>query len=367
MATAGLDQLADALDALVADHAIAGWVGSVVDRRGRATRAGGRRAVGGPAMTPDTLFFQTSCSKPYAGVIALRLAERGVLGLHDPIDRWLPEFAEPRVLSAPTSALDDTVPAERAITVHDLLTMTSGFGWIDEECALAAEYAARGVQPGPWPPQMPPDEYIARLASLPLADQPGQRWRYHQSSEVLGVLLSRAAGAPIERVLDDEICAPLGLADTGFVGDADRMATPYDASGGSLRRYPVPDGAGVESPQTRSLANGIVSAIPDHAALLASLVGTGPVLLGPASARLLAADALTDAQRATAGDLLGDGSGWGMHVEVRPDGLVGWAGGLGTIGYADPASGAAAAVGFQVGIGAPVAETVFDAFWRLFD
>ncbi|WP_158685406.1 serine hydrolase domain-containing protein [Microbacterium halophytorum] len=364
---AGLDRLADALDALVGERAIAGWVASAADADGLESRAGGRRALDGPAMTTGTLFFQTSCSKPYAGVIALRFAERGVLALDDPIDRWLPEFAEPRVLREPTAALDDTEPAERAITVRDLLAMTPGFGWIDEECALAAAYAERGVLPGPWPPNMPASEYVARLGSLPLANQPGRLWRYHQSSEVLGVLLARAAGAPIESVLADEVCAPIGLADTGFVGVADRMATVYDGTGTRLEPYPVPEGAGTVPPQTCSLANGIVSAIPDHATFLGSLVGVGPALLGPASARLLTTDALMEAQRAVAGDFLVEGAGWGLHVEVRPNGLIGWAGGLGTIGYADPATGRAAALGFQVGIGTPAAERAFDAFWSVFD
>ena len=89
----------------------------------------GERTVGGPAMTRDSLFRVASIAKPITAAATMVLVERGVFGLDDAVSRWLPELAEPKVLRTPESALDDVVPAERAITVRDLLTLRGGHGY----------------------------------------------------------------------------------------------------------------------------------------------------------------------------------------------------------------------------------------------
>lgn len=328
--TAPLIALTRALDRLVAEGALDGWAAGV--REGGRTRlaAGGRRGPEEPAPI-------ASNTKPLAGVLTLRLAELGALDLDDPVAPWLPELAAPQVLVRPDGPLDDTVPARTPITARHLLTMTAGFGWV-ESGPLAAAMAEREVAPGPFAPPMGPEEYLRRLGGLPLADQPGAAWRYHTSSDVLGVLLARRTGRSVRALVAEHVTGPLGMTATDFPADI----------------------------AFESLATGLTSTVPDQLLFLAALAGGGPPVLTAESARALGTDQLTPAQRRTAGDFLGEGCGWGHHVEVRPDGLVGWAGGLGTIGYADPGSGRAAALFTWQGVDHPGTQRAFAEFWQLF-
>lgn len=365
--TAPLQYLAPTLDALVDDGSLVGWVAGVQDREGVQIATGGRRRVDGPPMDPQTLFMIASCSKPVGGVLALRLVEQGVLSPDDPVERWLPELAGPRVLTRPDADLADTVPAEQPITLQHLLTMTPGFGWVSDGPLPVAMNDAE-VAPGPFPPPMGPDEYMRRLGSLPLANQPGSTWRYHTSSDVLGVLLARATGRSVADLLEEHVCRPLGLGDTGFSGDADRMASVHGAAlSGDLVPFPVPAGSFTTPPLFESLATGLVATVGDQLAVLASLAGAGPAVLSPESTTTMRRPRLVAGQRTAASGLLDPDSNWGLHVEVRPDGRFGWAGGLGTIGYADPTTGRAAFLATQVTVDAPGTVAAFEAFWSLFD
>ncbi|KRE37747.1 hypothetical protein ASG73_08885 [Janibacter sp. Soil728] len=362
-----LDDLAPVLDRLVEEGKVAGWVAGLADAADRDVRVGGARSVGGPPMTRATQLVLSSNSKPIAGALALRLVELGVIDLDEPVDPWLPELAEPRVLVSPEADLTATVPAERAITLRHLLTMTPGFGWVSEPGPLAEAMGERGLQPGPWGPQMSPDEFMSRLGGLPLANHPGTAWRYHTSSEALAVLLARASGRTMPELLEEHLLRPLGLTGTTFTGDPDRMMTPLaPSSTGGLAPFELPLGTYVAEPDFPSLATGLVSTVDDQLTFLRSLVG-GPGVLTQESLTAMRTDALTDEQRSTATGFIGTGCGWGLHVEVRPGGLVGWAGGMGTIGYADPQTGRAAFLATQVTVGAPGTTTAFDHFWSLFD
>ena len=363
------EDLATDLDRLAAEGLLAGWVAGLADADDQTVLTGGHRSLGGPPMSEDTQFALSSSTKPFAGVLTLRLAEIGVLSLDDPVARWLPELATPRVLSSPGADLDDTRPADRAITVADLLGMVPGFGWVAEPGPLADAIAAQPeIAPGPWGPPLPPDEFVARIAALPLADQPGTAWRYHTSSDVLSVLLARATDESVGHLLTEHVLGPLGLTDTAFHGDPDRMATAYGAPGPDepgLAPFPVPPGTYVDVPVFESLAAGLVSTVPDQLTFLSSLVGSSPAVLSPASLGDLRTDHLTTEQRRTATGFLQPGCGWGRHVEIRPEGWIGWAGGLGTIGYADPATGRAAFLATQVSFDAGGTSRAFDRFWGL--
>src|SRR4051812_5024824 len=163
-------------------------------------------------MRPDTLFRIASLTKLFAGALTLALVEDGALALDGEVGTWLPELAAPRVLTDPAGPLDDTVAAERPITVRHLLTNTAGLGFVPQAGPLQDAIGARGLAPGALPPSLSPDEYLARVGELPLAGQPGSAWNY--SSDVLSVLLARAAGRPADRLLAERITGPLGLADT---------------------------------------------------------------------------------------------------------------------------------------------------------
>ncbi|HMC68372.1 MAG TPA: serine hydrolase domain-containing protein, partial [Mycobacteriales bacterium] len=156
-------------------------------------------------MSRDTIFRVASLTKPILATATMLLVEDGTLALDEPIDRLLPELADRRVLRRIDGPLDDTVPANRPITVEDLLTFRMGYGLVIEPTAtppfdppFPIVRAANELQlvMGPPDPRTPhdPDQWMERFATLPLMYQPGERWQYNTGSLVLGVLLARAAG-----------------------------------------------------------------------------------------------------------------------------------------------------------------------------
>ncbi|MBO0722636.1 MAG: beta-lactamase family protein, partial [Blastocatellia bacterium] len=160
----------------------------------------GALSFGNPApMKRDTIFRIASITKLITAAAAMILVEECKMRLDDSIEPWLPELANRRVLKSIASQPDDTVPALRAITVRDLLTSTMGFGSVMAMPdtypiqKLIREYRIGGDGPkrqSDWPST---DEWIAKLGSLPLLAQPGERWMYHVSLDVLGVLIARVA------------------------------------------------------------------------------------------------------------------------------------------------------------------------------
>jgi len=172
----------------------------------------------------------SSNTKPMVAALALLLGQDGVLGLDDPVERFLPELADRRVLRRLNGPLDETEPARRPMTVEDLLTMRMGFGWVFESECPAVDRATElelGFGPPDPPALPPPDEWIARFATLPLLEQPGSVWRYELAFAVLGVLVARAAGRPLDVTLTERLFTPLGMTDTAFVADPERLVPAF--------------------------------------------------------------------------------------------------------------------------------------------
>jgi CubicO group peptidase (beta-lactamase class C family) len=277
------------------------------------------------------------------------------------VDRLLPELADRKVLKRLDASLDDTVPANRPISVRDLLTFRMGFGIV---------MAPRGTYPiqraaselllfqGPPQPQTPPgpDEWIRRLGTLPLMHQPGERWMYHTGSDVLGVLIARASGQPFETFLRERLFEPLGMKDTGFSvpgAELDRLATSYwtNPETGAFELYdPAGGGQWSRPPAFPSGGGGLVSTVDDYLAFGRMMLkqgkhGSDRILSRP-SVETMTTDQLTQKQKAASGLVPGyfDSHGWGLGVSVvirREDiagsmGRFGWDGGLGTSWYSDP-------------------------------
>lgn len=333
-------------------------------------------------MRRDTLFRIASITKPIMAVATLSLIEETRLRLDDPVDRWLPELADRRVLKHLDGPIDDTVPANRAITVRDLLTMRMGFGFILESGEFPIEEAARelGVMPGPPAPQaLPaPDEWIRRFGALPLMAQPGERWMYDTAFQVLGVLLARAADQPLESVLRERIFEPLGMNDTGFSVPAearDRLATCYvaDPETGALDLYDdVEDSQWRHPPAFPDASGGLVSTVDDLLVFGQMLLDNGRAgntrILSRPSVEAMTTSQITPEQRASAGFFLGDNRSWGFGVSMitrRDDvasvpGRFGWDGGFGTSLYVDPAE---ALVGVLLSQRMPPTADISLDFW----
>src|SRR6266516_3951335 len=196
---------------------------TLVSRRGEVhVDVIGMKAVGdSDPIRRDTIFRISSMTKPIIAVATMILVEECKLRLDEPVERWLPELAERRVLKRLDGPLDDTVPAKRPITVRDLLTFRMGFGqMLAPPDAYPILSAANEQQIGMGPPSpstMPvPDEWMRRLGQLPLMHQPGEQWMYNTGSDVLGVLIARASGQPLETYLRERIFEPLSMRDTAF-------------------------------------------------------------------------------------------------------------------------------------------------------
>src|SRR4051812_47019445 len=178
----------------------------------------GRASVDGPPVQRDTIFRISSMTKPITAVATMILLEECVLRLDEPVQRFLPELADRRVVRRIDGPVDDTVPAHRPITVRDLLTFRLGFGLYSGPCPLNDAAAALGLGVGPPAPSLSPepDEWMRRFSTLPLMFQPGERWLYHTGADLLGVLVARAAGQSFEDFLRERIFDPLGMKDTRF-------------------------------------------------------------------------------------------------------------------------------------------------------
>ena len=393
MSTGGLSQarlgrMHDVMAGYVARGEVPGLV-TLVSRRGEVhVDAMGTLAVGGAApMRRDTIFRISSMTKPITAAATMILVEECKLRLDEPVDRLLPEMASRRVLKRLDGPLDDTVPANRPITVRDLLTFRMGFGqMMASPDAYPILKAANEQQIGMGPPQPStqpaPDEWIRRLGTLPLMHQPGAKWMYNTPSDVLGVLIARASGQPLETFLRERIFEPLGMKDTGFSVPAaklDRLATSYQANPntGALELFDeVEGGQWSRPPAFPSGAGGLVSTIDDYLAFGQMMLNKGKYgdahLVSRPSVETMTTDQLTLEQKAVSGLMPGDfdsrGWGFGVSVVTRRDDLAatpgrfGWDGGLGTSWSSDPTEDMVAILMTQRA-GFPLFSGVYLDFW----
>jgi CubicO group peptidase (beta-lactamase class C family) len=350
------------LDDVMAGHVKKGTVGGVAWLAACGgdleVGVGGRLTRGNPGQVcRDSIFRIASMTKPILAVGALLLIEECRLRLEDPVDTLLPEFADRRVLVNGLGPIDgDSVPARRPVTVHDVLTFRLGLGmdfaapWPQP---LIEAMAKLGLGGGPPEPQVPPppDEWIRRLATLPLLYQPGERWLYNTGSDVLGVLVARAAGQSLDQFLGERVFEPLGMVDTGFwTAHVDRLSSCYatDPQTGERHVYDPPAGQWSTPPAFASGGGGLVSTVDDMHAFGRMLLSRGCLpdgsrLLAPASVEAMTIDHI-GAERGAAGPSPDGSQGWGfgLAVQVRRAGLgptvgsYGWAGGLGTSWGNDP-------------------------------
>ncbi len=320
----------------------------------------------GEPMRRDSVFRIASVTKPIVAMAALTLVEGGEIGLDDPVDPWLPELADRQVVRTLRSPIDDTVPAERPITLRDILSFKMGLGWFFDPPGtypLQEAFVESGIAFAPLPPA---GEFMEILGGLPLASQPGEVWRYNTPMDVAGVLIERVTGGSLGNYLQEFVFSPLGMADTGFhVPEAklDRFVTLYgrNPNTGEMEiRDPARGGVWVKPPAFESGGGGLVSTADDLLAFGRMLVNGSRhddgQFLSDALFEEMTTNNLTLQQRSTGTFFPGlDAWGWGLGLGVitRESGLpragsVGWLGGTSTLLVCDPVEDMVAILLFQV-------------------
>jgi CubicO group peptidase (beta-lactamase class C family) len=397
LSKARLGRMHDAMAGYVERGEVPGIV-ALICRHGEVrVDAIGMKAVGGPEtigngpMRRDTIFRISSMTKPITAAATMILVEECKLRLDEPVDRLLPELAARKVLKRLDGPLNETVPAHRPISVRDLLTFRMGLGIVMAPPGTYPIQEAVGdlqiVGFGPPNPSAPhpPDEWIRRLGELPLMHQPGARWMYNTGSYVLGVLIARAAGQPLETFFRERLFEPLGMKDTGFSVPAnrlDRLAASYwtHPETGALDLYDAAAGTQWSRPPAFPDGGaGLVSTIDDYLAFGQMMLNQGKYgserILSRPSVETMTTDQLTPEQKAVSGLVPGyfDSHGWGFGVSVvtrrddpgGPVGKFGWDGGLGTSWYSDPAEDLIGILMTQAAWTSPSPPRVCRDFWTL--
>jgi CubicO group peptidase (beta-lactamase class C family) len=310
----------------------------------------GVASVGGDPMGEDAIMRIQSMTKAITSVAALRLVEAGRLKLDQSLAGWLPELADRQVLRGPGAELDDTVPACRAITLRHLLTNTSGYGMVMQDSPLQRAMAVNGTEAGPEPSAAGADEWLRRLAELPLAFQPGEGWRYHHSFAVLGILISRVTGRPLGEHLAEDVFGPLGMTDTALwvpEGKLGRLPAAYRHGDEGFAEIEPAGGGFYAGPPPFDVSHGeLVSTARDYHRFARMLAEGGQVsgqaMISPDHLQQMTSDQVPAACKTADSFFPGfwDGMGWGFGVAVQTAGpqrgRSGWSGGLGTDFFADP-------------------------------
>jgi CubicO group peptidase (beta-lactamase class C family) len=339
------------------DRGIVAGVHTLIHRRGTLAHSDVLGWQDEEAKTPlrrDTIYRIASMSKPITCVAALMLMEEGRFRLEDPIDKWLPELANRRVLKNPAGSLEDTYPAPRPITVEDLLTqrpgLASGLGGAEGPmvAALAGLRDAGNM-----------DEWLARVGKLPLVAAPGEQFIYGAAHDILGHLVARVSGMSYADFLQTRLFGPLGMVDTAFWVPKEKLsrlsvAYGFDAVSGKKSVSDAPTQTRVTAPpKIASGAGGLVSTGDDYLKFGRMLLGHGRLgdvrILSRKTVELMTTDFLTPEQRKM--PFFGDtefwkGQGYGLGVSVTDniaqrrepasEGQYGWNGAFGTLWVNDP-------------------------------
>ena len=352
MSSEGLARIGPAMRAYVADGRLAG-VMTMVARHGQVVHweaTGMRDVAAGDPLEPDDIFRIYSMTKPLTSVAVMILVEEGAVALDDPVSKFIPAFAGVTVLN---DAGERAAPA-RPMTVEHLLTHTSGLTYgffgdspvdrIYNQSGFFTE--AEGL-----------DDFARRVADLPLLANPGDRWNYSVSTDILGRVVEVASGQPFDAFLQARIFDRLDMTDTAFVVPADkrdRFAVHYARPNGSLQMIDSPiDGQYTEPPRWLSGGGGLASTASDYIRFAQMLLQDGELggvrILEPGTVQRMRSNRLPDALvPIRLGTFLSPGYGFGLGFAVvvdadaspEPDneGVFRWAGAANTFFWIDPAA-----------------------------
>jgi len=315
---------------------------------GWSDREGGRR------MTTDTIFRIASQTKALTSVAVMRMIEDGSLALSTRASEYIPTFANTKVAVANERGIVSQVPARRAITIRDLLTHTAGISY-GTDPSVADLYEAKGLGPAAGFGWYTADkdegvcDSMERLGTLPFVAQPGAAWVYGYNTDILGCIVEKVSGLPLDAYIRDNITTPLGMKDTQFflpAAQKDRLAAVYASAEGKYVRAPNGargQGAYIDGPR-RNFAGGagLLSTARDYARFLEAMRRGGTIdgvrLLSPRSVQLMSTNQVGDLHSTT-------GLGWGLGFEtvdrfganvMSSAGAFGWGGAYGSLYRVDP-------------------------------
>src|SRR5216683_4169276 len=362
LSAARLDRVGKWMHRWVDSGRLAGMV-TVVMRRGElafAETAGKADLERNRPMRPDSIFRIYSMTKPLTSTAIMMLYEEGRFQLDDPISKFIPGFANPRVYSGGSRGKIDSVPAEREINFRDLLTHTSGltYGFMESNPVDALYRAKEGGVDF----QMSTSslkEVVDRLATFPLITQPGKAWNYSVATDVLGRLVEVISGQPFEKFLLEQVIKPLGMVDTDFfVPDSkhERFAANYQAgAGGKLEMIDDPTKSRYLKPRTvNSGGGGLVSTASDYLRFAKFMLNKGQLdgvrLLGRKTVELMTMNHLkgdmADMGMPRWSESTAEGVGFGLGFSVMIDpakahilgtrGEYAWGGAASTAFWCDP-------------------------------
>jgi len=349
-----LQRLRDGMAAYAASGQLAGGV-TLVARRGQLVfleAFGSRDIEAASPMQTDSIFRIASHTKAVVSVAAMILQEQGLLHINQPVSRYLPEFANTSVAVAEPGGGYHIEPANRQITIRDLLTHTAGVSYgsgpasaLWQEAGIQGWYMAHHNEPI--------RETVRRIASLPFDGHPGERWIYGYSTDILGAVVEVASGQPLDQFLQEQIFTPLLMNDTHFylpANKTDRLAAVYSATAKGLTR--APEGSSMQSQgqytasdrQSLSGGAGLLSTASDYSRFLQMLLNGGELdgqrLLSPKTVELMTANHTGELANFYAGN------GFGLGFSIRRDlgsqgtpGSVGefsWLGAYHSIYWVDP-------------------------------
>ncbi|MDB5797484.1 MAG: beta-lactamase family protein [Paucimonas sp.] len=348
------------LDRLVQQHIDAGRIPGAAylvchrDQVVHQAVAGVQDPADGRPLQADSIFRIYSMTKPVVSVAIMMLVEQGLLAISDPVSRYLPALARLSVGVEQVAGTGEKTlvlePARREITVQDLLRHTSGltYGAFGDSLVHRA-YRNSPVESGR---RLDNQQMVEALGQLPLVGHPGEVWEYGRSTDVLGALVERIGGLPLDEFLERHILQPLGMPDTGFwvpQSQQYRMAEPFATDPGSGRANNLFNMT--RKPAFLSAGGGMVSTLADYLRFCRMLAGGGTLdglrIVAPQTLALMTTDHLEGLPIARTGPayLPGQGYGFGLGFAVRTHaaapapGSVGdyqWSGMGGTYFWIDP-------------------------------
>ncbi len=342
------------LEAQVAAGKIAGAAVQITYRgkivKSFATGMADREA--GIALLTDTIFRIASQTKAIVSSAVMMLQERGALVIAEPVGKYLPEYMHTTVAVTQPDGGYEVVPADRAITIHDLLTHTAGISYGNGPAAALWQEA--GIQGWYFAHrQEPVRETVRRIAALPFDAQPGEQFVYGYNTDILGALVEVTSGQPLDEFLAEHIFGPLGMQDTHFYLPADkyhRLAVVYGLNEeGKLVRSPeassmAGQGAYTDGPRTSfSGGAGLLSTVGDYSKFLEALRNGGKLgrsrILGRKSVELMTVNHLGDIPFNSG---MGFGLGFSIVEDLGAQGVIGsvgtfaWGGAYHTVYWVDP-------------------------------